>query len=73
MASQRLHLAGSLPHRHPRPQDILHPRTAGGGAGENSGEWMGYQLDKAPVSMPLVSFPRGTPVPLARLGSWDPR
>lgn len=31
------------------------------------------KLDKAPVSVPLASFPRGTPVLLALLDSWDPR
>lgn len=30
-------------------------------------------LDKAPVSMLLFSFTRGTPVLLARLDSWDPQ
>lgn len=33
----------------------------------------GHKLDKAPVSVPLVSFPRGTLVLLALPDSWDPR
>lgn len=33
----------------------------------------GCKLDKAPVSVPPVSFPRGTPVLLALLDLWDPR
>lgn len=33
----------------------------------------GYKLDKALVSVPLVSFPRGTLVLLAPPDSWDPR